>query len=634
MNPVLTADALEMTPATNRQLSVSIVIPAFGAAAQLRDCLDSLSRYLPPGCQVIVADDATPDESVAEVARAFESKLPLSYVRRSVNLGFVENCNEAIHAILPSGNDVLLLNSDTQVTAGFLEEMWEVLYLHEKHGAVSPRSNHATIFSVPLSEQLSPNESYELWRTIRHLLPRCQVMPTAVGFCMLIKNIVLRQLGAFDPVYSPGYNEENDLVCRINRHGYSAVAAHHAFVFHFESASFGQRRKALEARNRQELDARYPEYGRKVVAHLRYEVDPVDHFAPLWRPHRQAVLFDLFHLPASHSGTSDFALSLLLHLAPLLESKYDVSLGLSEAAREFFSRELTGYRFYDESRQLDARFDLVFKPCHIFAWQELRRMVRLGGRLAFTQLDIIAVRCDYLSGPNTRSLFKTAAQLADRVITISQFSKDDFNAFYDLRLPFEVIHLGTHEDTTTRNQSSGYVLVVGNRFHHKAVRQAVGELRGVAEIVALGGDGEAPTPGVRWLASGALNRWQMNELYERAAVVVYPSYYEGFGLPIMDAVAMGLPVVALETMVNHEVRALAGPSHVFLANDHAAMRSMVATLIKDPPRALAKPLRKWSDVASDYARSFDTLLARDLDLDLIRRRWELLTMVDAVHPLA
>ena len=51
-----------------RRLPVSIVIPAFGAAAQLQACLDSLARVAPPaGCEVLVADDATPDDSVSEV---------------------------------------------------------------------------------------------------------------------------------------------------------------------------------------------------------------------------------------------------------------------------------------------------------------------------------------------------------------------------------------------------------------------------------------------------------------------------------------------------------------------------------------------------------------------------------------
>ena len=102
---------------------------------------------------------------------------------------------------------------------------------------------------------------------------------------------------------------------------------------------------------------------------MRYSVDPIDHFAPLWRPHRPAILIDLFHLPAQRSGASDFALSLLLHLVPLLEAKADVRLGLSEAARQFFLHELTGYRFYDAERHANTRFDLVFKPSQILTGQ-------------------------------------------------------------------------------------------------------------------------------------------------------------------------------------------------------------------------------------------------------------------------
>ena len=93
------------------------------------------------------------------------------------------------------------------------------------------------------------------------------------------------------------------------------------------------------------LDERYPEYPRKLAEYVRSGIDPVDHFAILWRPHRPTVLFDLFHLPAMHSGTSDFALNLLLHLAPRLEADCDLWIGISDAARAFFAQELTGYRF-------------------------------------------------------------------------------------------------------------------------------------------------------------------------------------------------------------------------------------------------------------------------------------------------
>ena len=72
---------------------VSIVIPAFGAASQLENCLESLSKHAPPGCRILVADDATPDDSVAESVKRFASALSLTYQRRPKNLGFVENCN-------------------------------------------------------------------------------------------------------------------------------------------------------------------------------------------------------------------------------------------------------------------------------------------------------------------------------------------------------------------------------------------------------------------------------------------------------------------------------------------------------------------------------------------------------------
>lgn len=617
------------------ELPVTIIIPVYGAPTELAECLASLVRHAPSGCHVVVADDATPDDSIAAVVQPFHSQLRLTYVRRARNLGFVENCNAAIAEVLPTSHDVLLLNSDTEVTAGFLEEMWAVLHLHEKHGVVSPRSNKATILSVPMSGGSTPAASYELWSAIRPWLPRYQVVPTAVGFCLLIKNSVLRQLGAFDPIYSPGYNEENDLICRMNRHGYSALVAHQAFVYHHESSSFGARQKPLEQHNRRILSERYPEYDRKLVHHMRYGVHHVDHFASLWvRPRRQSILFDLYHLPAKHCGTSEFALSLLLRLAPRLEDRYDIRLGLTEEARLFHGQELTGYEHFN-ARHSDTRFDLVYKPAQLFRWSELYRMTKLGARVAFTHLDIIAVRCDYLSGPSTRTLFKAAADLADRVMTISDFSKSDFEAFYGVDdAPFEVIRPGTHERSGRPHHDDGHILIVGNGFHHKAVQRAVTALEGLAPIVALGGD-ERPEGSVTWLTSGSLTRSAIAELYDRAAVLIYPSFYEGFGMPVVDALARGVPVIALDTAVNRELLAHTSSSGLVLVADHAQLRAAATEVLAQTRTRPASSgvVRTWDDVAVDYARSFVELLEREPRLDLIQRRWEMLTTLDAVHRL-
>ena len=256
-------------------------------------------------------DDGTPDDTInrtcIDTCRFFPD---LRYIRREENGGFVSTCNWGWRTFWDGHSDLLLLNSDTVVTAASLDEMQEVLHLHEKHAVVTPRSNNATIFSVPaLGDRLSPEASFQLWSRMHHLLPRYKVMPTAVGFCMLIKGEVLRRFDLFDEIYGPGYNEENDFVCRINRFGYSAVAANWAYVFHDEASSFGARRQQLEVINRATLLERYPEYPRKVEAYLQFEMDPVEHFARLYKPHRPRVLYDLFHLPAAYNGTSEFGLT-------------------------------------------------------------------------------------------------------------------------------------------------------------------------------------------------------------------------------------------------------------------------------------------------------------------------------------
>ena len=118
--------------------------------------------------------------------------------------------------------------------------------------------------------------------------------------------------------------------------------------------------------------------------------------------------------------------------------------------------------------------------------------------------------------------------------------------------------------------------------------------------------------------------------------MVYPSFYEGFGLPIVDAIALGLRVVALDTAVNQEIRAFTDDGSLVLVKDHSELRAAVAGILSEPRRAVPADrwLRGWPEVARQYAQSFVELLDRDLDVGLIRRRWDLMTTINAVHPLS
>jgi len=605
---------------------VSILIPAYGAAPLLRNCLLSLAQFAPPGCSVCVLDDATPDESIREACAEIVHSLPqLRYERSEVNRGFVDICNWGCENFREPESDVLLLNSDTEVTAGFLEEMQGVLHLHEKHGVVSPRSDNATIFSIP----------HAPWSQLRHMLPRYQIMPTAVGFCMLIRAEILDRFALFDECYSPGYNEENDFVCRINRCGYSALAANWAYVFHHESSSFGSRRAQLEETHRQILLFRYPEYERKVAAYERFHKDPVERFSPLLTPHRPRILYDLFHLPPAYTGTSDFGLNLLRELSRIVEDEFELSVGVHPEVR-FFSHELAGYRIYNDLPDSSEVFDLVFKPCQIFSWIEFVRMDRLSPRLAVCLLDIIGVRCEYLSSPRRQIVLQRTVELSDHIFTISEFSRSDFAAYYRTDIPMQAIHLGTNFGMTAADFRAGeYVLLMGNEYAHKGLRDAIDHLGPNLPLVILGGKQggkqDSPRANVRRFVSGKLTRQRLRELYAGARVVVYPSHYEGFGLPVVDTLALGKPVVVLDSAVNRELASTLGDANLHRIGSMRDLRSIVETLFRAEPaqKANGKEPRRWRDVAQDYAQAFREILSRDFDLARIRARWELLRTLES-----
>jgi glycosyltransferase involved in cell wall biosynthesis len=441
-------------------------------------------------------------------------------------------------------------------------------------------------------------------------------MPTAVGFCMLIKAEILQRFGLFDEIYSPGYNEENDFVCRINRFGFSAVAANHAFVYHYESSSFGSERFTLERTHREILLDRYPEYQRTVAGYLEMEVDPVERFSILRAPHRKTILYDLIHLPAIHAGTSEFALNLLRDLHPLLENDYDVFIGLGEEGR-FFLTELNGYRLFEDRPSSTMVFDLVFKPAQIFTWADFRRLH------------------NYLSCPEAKTIYTYAMGLSDQVFTISNFSHTDVNDFFHRDFPAKAIHLGTNYGLDSAEFMQGeYVLLMGNKYAHKAVKDALKHLLDVGPLAVLGSMEEPANlpPHVRWLSSGGLTRRRVRELVARASTVVYPSHYEGFGLPIVDALALGKRVIAINTEVNRELaEALNNPNLSLIESLQslaAATKASLEGLSKTEP-APPPSVRTWKEVAADYAVAFHELLAKEQDTKKLRGRQEVIRLLDS-----
>jgi GT2 family glycosyltransferase len=250
---------------------ISIVVPVYSDWSSLSLNIASLKKYVGnhEGVSVHYVNDCGPEADILEkrIIDNIEGITNFFYHRNEKNLGFVKTCNRAVFEIVNQEDDVLLLNSDTKVTKNFVYEMRRVLYSESKIGAVTSRSNNATIWSVPMTAKFAHHRtaSYALYRAIKRDLPDKYITPTIHGFCVLIRREVVKLYGLFDEVYGRGYGEENDFAMRIGSQGWKCAVANYSYVFHYESRSFGNeaRNRQIEA-NEKILLKRYPNY-RKLV---------------------------------------------------------------------------------------------------------------------------------------------------------------------------------------------------------------------------------------------------------------------------------------------------------------------------------------------------------------------------------
>jgi GT2 family glycosyltransferase len=265
-------------------LRTVICIPVFNGIEATERCLASLaSTSIRAAHRVLIVNDASSDERVAAALDQFardcarRAKLDVEVRHNAVNRGFTWNVNQAI-ASLRSDEQLLLLNSDTLVTDGWLDEM---LATAERDslgknaiGTVTPFSNNATICSLPDFSREWPvpdaNERVRLAKALAAHRAAAIDIPTAIGFCMLITRACLDRVGKFDIEHFPrGYGEENDFSMRASAAGFRNVLCPNAYVAHEGSQSFSDEKHALMREGGERLLALYPSYNDIVAEWIR-----------------------------------------------------------------------------------------------------------------------------------------------------------------------------------------------------------------------------------------------------------------------------------------------------------------------------------------------------------------------------
>ena len=178
-------------------------------------------------------------------------------------------------------------------------------------------------------------------------------------------------------------------------------------------------------------------------------------------------------------------------------------------------------------------------------------------------------------------------EMANRVAAVSRAVADEaIRGFGTSTAKIEIVPNGVDEFFSPGGESQrDYILFVGTLEPRKGLNDLVSAWWSLPEprprLVLCGDKGWrtriSELPGIEW--TGFVSRDRLRELYRRALMFVYPSRYEGFGIPPLEALACGAPVIATRTGAIPEY---AGDAALLVdPADPGALRESMLRLLRD-----------------------------------------------------
>lgn len=283
--------------------AVDVIIPVYRGVEETRRCIESVyEARCRTSRRVLVINDCSPEREMFDYLAQARERYGFEYLINEHNLGFVGTVNKAM--AMSKENDVLLLNSDTEVSGDWLDRIVDQAYVDETVATVTPLSNNATICSYPdfvgrrkLLPGIGLAELNDACWAVN--AGRSVDVPTGVGFCMYIKRKCLAAIGLFDAeAFGKGYGEENDFCMRAAEHGWRNILALDTFVFHAGEVSFAADSALGKQRGMKALLAKHPQYLLKVASHIAHDPGRVYRAAitcQLWRASRKPVILLVTH---------------------------------------------------------------------------------------------------------------------------------------------------------------------------------------------------------------------------------------------------------------------------------------------------------------------------------------------------
>ena len=214
-----------------------------------------------------------------------------------------------------------------------------------------------------------------------------------------------------------------------------------------------------------------------------------------------------------------------------------------------------------------------------------------------------------------RTVVPRAARRADHVLAVSERTRRDIVARYGV--PEEKVTVtrnGVDPAFSPGGAHHGYLLFVGAIQARKDPLAALAAAAAVGLPLVVAGPEKDAALALALREGGAdlrgyVRKDELAELYRGAAALVLPSRFEGFGLPVLEAMACGTPVVAADEPALREV---AGDAAVYAEGGDFAAAARRALADRDRFSAAGierARLFSWEETARDTAEVYRRVLA-------------------------
>lgn len=512
--------------------------------------------------EVLIINDC-PDSGDSKKLQSKTSRAGFSYIENPKNIGYLNTVNSAYQYAKAAGLNLMLLNSDTIPFPGFITEINSCFESDAMLGVVSARSNNATICNLYNHVSYYNNDnSIKVYKkdiiNFSKYMPQITYVPVATGFCFAIRNEIISIFDGFDQIYTVGYEEENDYCIRISERGFRVGVANRAFVAHLEGQSFGLTgyRKEIQDVNARIIRQRYRYYDSLIANYSQSISCAAQKKVSASCANKVKYFFDLRVLSPCHNGSNKVIIEFIRAFS-LLGDAFDV-LTHANAADFHDIASISNLRLLTGVSQTYEYGFMIGQPMNIDQlW--LCPSVSLISTCIF--FDTIAHDCPQLRTENLDldSIWTVLPYIYTDISFISEHSMNQFRLKFgknNANLHSHLLPTKFHPvSERTEFESNKVGLVFGNKFHHKGVDMLISELpeeQGTKYYV-LGNALITDREDIIYLPPGQISDAKLDSIMKSADFILMPSFAEGFGFPLVEALSYGKPIYCRDIPCYREI---------------------------------------------------------------------------------